>query len=145
MEGCLFCQIAAGDIPSHWVYEDDALLAFLDIAPVREGHSLIIPKAHHRHFDDLPADLAARIIQLGQRLARTMKPMFGVARVGFLFTGNDVDHAHGHVIPMREKDDLTSRRYIAEEVVTYRNPPQPPRDEMARVASALRDALRGPV
>lgn len=141
MDGCLFCRISAGEIPSHRVYEDDALLAFLDVAPIREGHALIIPKAHHRHFDDLPADLAGRIMQIGQRLAKAMKPMFGVDRVGFMFTGNDIEHAHGHLVPMREKDDLTSRRYIVEDTVTYRMPPRPPGEELARVAERLREAI----
>lgn len=142
LDGCLFCRIAAGEISSHRVYEDDVLVAFLDIAPIRPGHIQIIPKAHYRYFDDLPADLAARIVELGQRFARAMKPMFGVERVAFAFIGNDIDHAHAHVFPAHVKDDLTSRRYIAEEVITYRAPPRPPDEEMARTARELRSALK---
>ena len=73
---CLFCKIGASKIPSFKVYEDDELLAFLDIAPIREGHVLIIPKAHHDYFDDLPNDLASRIMNLAQRIAKIQKKLY---------------------------------------------------------------------
>jgi histidine triad (HIT) family protein len=56
---CLFCRIAAGEIPAHRIAEDDLTLAFLDLHPIRPGHALVIPKAHHVWFEDLP-DEAAR-------------------------------------------------------------------------------------
>ena len=63
-------------------------------------------------FERLPPDLAGKILSLAQQLARRMKAVYGVERVGFVFTGTDVPHAHAHVVPMHEKTDFTSARYI---------------------------------
>jgi histidine triad (HIT) family protein len=109
---CLFCEIAAGARAATVVYEDDDVLAFLDIAPIRPGHTQIIPRAHFATFEVLPPALAARILTLGQQLASRMKAVYQVDRVAFLFTGGDVPHAHAHVVPMREQTDITSARYI---------------------------------
>jgi len=138
---CLFCGIAAGHIPSHRVAESENLVAFLDIAPIRPGHVQIVPRAHHPYFDDLPPALASEVVQLGQRLARALKRIYGVERVAFVFTGGDVAHAHAHLVPMVEGDDITSRRYIAEAVVTYRDPPRPPAAEQEERASRIRAEL----
>ncbi|MBD3844847.1 HIT family protein [Bosea sp. SSUT16] len=140
-DDCLFCGITSGRIPSHRVAESENLVAFLDIAPVRPGHVQIVPRAHHAYFDDLPPELAAEIIQLGQRMAKALKAIYGVGRVAFMFTGNDFAHAHAHLIPMVRSDDVTSRRYIAEEVVTYRNPPRPPVTEQEETAARIRQEL----
>ncbi|WP_425049813.1 HIT family protein [Psychromarinibacter sp. S121] len=138
---CLFCGIACGDVPAAIVYEDDELVAFLDTMPIRRGHVQIIPRAHYPYFDDLPGDLAGRMLVLGQRLARAMKQVYGVQRVGFAFTGGDVDHAHAHVVPLHEKTDLTSRRYIAEERLTFTELPALTPDEAAAVVAELKHVL----
>lgn len=65
--------------------------------------------------------IACRIIHLGQCLACALKPLYRVPRVAFLFTGADYGRTYAHVIPMHEKTDITSRRYIAEEILTFRN------------------------
>ncbi len=140
-DGCLFCGITAGHIPSHRVAESENLVAFLDIAPVRPGHVLIATRAHYPYFDDLPPKLAAEIIQLGQRLAKVLKAIYGVDRVAFLLTGKDFAHVHAHLIPMVRGDDVTSRRYIVEEVVTYRDLPRPPAMEQEETASRIRQEL----
>ena len=137
-ERCLFCEITAGRVPSHRVAESENLVAFLDIAPVRPGHVQIVPRAHYPYFDELPPELAAEIVQLGQQVAKALKAIYGVPRVAFLFTGNDFAHAHAHLIPMVRSDDVTSRRYIAEEVVTYHDLPRPPQAEQAETASRIR-------
>lgn len=118
--GCLFCAITAGTIPARIICESDNLVAFLDIQPVREGHTLIVPRQHHAYFDDMPAELAAEVVAMGQRIARIQKTLYGVERVGFMFTGTDIAHVHAHVVPLHEPTDLTSRRYIAEEQLTFR-------------------------
>lgn len=143
MKNCLFCAIASGDVPSHRVCETDDVVAFLDIHPVRPGHTLIIPRAHHAYFDDLPSDVAANIVALGQRLAKRMKARYGAPRVGFAFTGIDVPHTHAHVIPMMEATDLTSRRYIAEERLTFRLTPRADDAELASMAAVMRAELAG--
>ncbi|MFD2263180.1 HIT family protein [Lacibacterium aquatile] len=142
MRPCLFCAIANETIPAHIVHQDERLIAFLDIGPIRPGHVQIVPREHFSFFDDLPPDLAAEIVHLGQRLAKALKEIYGVPRVGFLFTGSDVPHVHAHIVPLHTGDDITSRRYIVEETVTYRNPPRPPEDEMAQTGTRLREMLK---
>ena len=112
MSDCLFCKIARQEIPAVTLHEDPDLIAFLDLQPVRKGHTLIIPRQHFETFDALPEALAGKIVTLGQKLARRMKEVFGVERVAFLFTGVHVAHAHAHVVPMHEQMDITSQRYI---------------------------------
>ena len=119
MDGCPFCGIAAGRIEAARVWEDDDVVAFLDRTPIREGHTLITPRLHAEDFVQLPASVAAHIQEVGQRLARRMKMVYRVERVAFLYTGGDLPHVHAHVVPMHEKTDITSARYIVrpEEVV----------------------------
>lgn len=139
---CLFCRIARREIPAHIIYEDDYLVAFLDTGPIRPGHVQIIPRDHYPTFDDLTAELASRIVVLGQRFARILKARNGVSRAAFLFTGGDIAHAHAHVLPMIAPTDITSRRYIAEEAITFRPIPRPSEEELGRVAFTLREALK---
>lgn len=138
---CLFCRIARREIPAHIVYEDDHLVAFLDTGPIRPGHVQIIPRDHYPTFDDLTAELASRIIVLGQRLARILKERNHVSRAAFLFTGGDIAHAHAHVLPLIAPTDITSRRYIAEERITFQPIARPSDEELGRVALGLRQAL----
>jgi histidine triad (HIT) family protein len=142
MPECLFCRIAAGSIPAHIVHEDELVVAFLDIGPIRPGHTQIIPRKHFDYFEDLPDDIASRVLQIGQRLAKSMKALYRVERVGFLFTGGDIAHAHAHVVPMHAPTDITSRRYITNGEVNFAALPCPEADEMRTVAEQLRDALR---
>ena len=109
---CPFCRIARHESESVLVYENANIMAFLDIAPIRPAHTLIIPKLHVDAFENLADELAAEIITFGQRLARHMKTVYAVERVAFLFTGSDVPHAHAHVVPMHETTDITSARYL---------------------------------
>lgn len=135
---CLFCRIARGEAPAHIVHQDERLIAFLDIHPIRPGHLQIVPRDHYAYFDDLPSDLAADAIRLGQRLAVLLKRTERVRRVSFCFTGGDIAHAHAHVVPLLAPTDLTSRRYIAEENLTFRPTPRIPDAELAAQAERLR-------
>lgn len=138
---CLFCRIVRGEIGASVVHEDARLVAFLDIMPIRPGHLQIAPKAHHETFEVLPPDLAAEILVLGQRLARVMKRLYAVERVAFLFSGGDIAHAHAHLVPMHEKTDITSRRYIVDAAPTFGSLPRASSEALAQTAGALRDAL----
>jgi histidine triad (HIT) family protein len=141
MNECVFCRIARGEDRSEIIYEDDHVIALMDICPIRPGHAQIIPREHFPYFDDLPEVIASRIIHLGQRLSRAMKALYGVPRVAFLFTGGDHAHAHAHVVPMYEKTDITSRRYIAEEKLTFCSVARAPFEELAATAAQLRGRL----
>ena len=112
MTECPFCKIADKSIRAAVLWEDADLLVFLDRCSIREGHSQVITKRHYETFDKMPAELAGRMVKVGQLLARRLKTIYGVERVAFLFTGGDVPHVHAHVVPMHEKTDITSARYI---------------------------------
>jgi histidine triad (HIT) family protein len=139
---CLFCRIARHEIAAHVLHEDDLVMAFLVLCPIRPGHTLIIPKAHFDYFDDVPPDAVGPIVGLGQRLAVAMKALYRVPRVAFLFSGGDLPHAHAHVVPMHEKEDITSRQYIAERELTFRDAARMPDAELSAVAQDIREALK---
>jgi histidine triad (HIT) family protein len=143
MSECVFCAIARGAAQAEIVCADDQVIALMDICPIRPGHAMIIPRDPFAYFEDLPGATASRIVHLGQRLSRAMKALYGVERVAFLFTGGDHAHAHAHahVVPMHEKTDITSRRYIAEETLTFRSTPRASADDLAAAAAQLRQAI----
>ena len=109
---CAFCGIARDGAQAVVLYEDTDVVAFLDRAPIRPGHAQVIPRRHVVSFDELPGPLATTIVTLAQRLAMRMKAVFHVERVALLFSGGDVAHVHAHVIPLHEKTDITSARYL---------------------------------
>lgn len=111
MQDCVFCKIIAGDIPCQKLYEDDRVFAFLDNRPVRTGHAMVIPKIHVDHFIDLDDGLAAHICKVGNALGRKMQSVLKPLRVGFVVSGFGVAHAHYHVIPMWDANDITSCVY----------------------------------
>jgi len=139
---CLFCRIATRAVAADVVHEEEHLLAFLDVHPIRPGHVLIVPKRHFDYFENAPADIAASIVALGQRFALVMKQIYRVPQVGFLFTGSDIPHVHAHVVPMHEKTDLTSRRYIVERTLTFAETARASADELSATAALLAGALR---
>jgi histidine triad (HIT) family protein len=140
---CVFCRIARREIAAHIVHEDDRLIAFLDRGPIRPGHTQIVPRDHFPYFDEAPSEVVCAIAHTAQKIARALKVLYRVPRVAFLFTGADIDHVHAHVVPMLEKTDITSRRYIIEDAVTFRAMPQASEVELAGSAEALRTALAG--
>jgi histidine triad (HIT) family protein len=140
---CIFCRIARREITAHIVHEDDRLIAFLDRGPIRPGHTQIVPRDHFPYFDDAPAEIVGAIAQTGQKIARALKRLYRVPRVAILFTGADIAHVHAHVVPMLEKTDITSRRYIVEDAITFHAMPHASEAELASSAEALRMALAG--
>lgn len=105
MEECVFCQIIKGKIPCHKIYEDDLFLAFLDINPVTPGHTLLIPKEHYRWVYNVPQ--FGQYWQTAQKIALAIKnssinPDF----ISFLTIGDEVHHAHIHIIPRKINDSV---------------------------------------
>jgi histidine triad (HIT) family protein len=138
---CLFCDMVRGRIGSNAVFETERLMAFLDIHPIRRGHVQVIPREHFAYFEDLPSEIAGEIVVLAQKIARAQKRLYRVERVAFLFAGGDIAHVHAHVVPMMEKTDITSRRYIKEEVLTFAPTAQASHEELNAVAIELKDAI----
>ena len=141
MTDCLFCKIAAGDLPVHRIHEDAHIMAFLDLHPIRRGHALVIPKAHHVWFEDLPEDLATRITSCAQRIARAMKQLYKVERVSMFYTGIHVPHAHAHVVPMFHIHDVSSAAYLQSGLEHFTTPPQLAAAVMEQTALELRNSL----
>ena len=142
IEHCLFCRIAAGRLPAHFVYESPKVVAFLDIRPIRIGHIQVIPRAHFDYYDTIPLETLTEMASVGQQLAPILRHLFAVDRVAFLFTGGDIPHAHAHVVPMVEATDITSRQYIAEQTITFRDRPRVPDSELSATAKSLRLRLQ---
>jgi histidine triad (HIT) family protein len=111
MRDCIFCQIAAGEMPAVRVLETPTVLAFLDIAPVHYGHTLVIPKTHHRNLLELPDGLWMEMGQVCRRVAQVLQatlsaPGFNLGMNNFEAAGQVVFHAHLHVIPRYHNDGL---------------------------------------
>ncbi|MBI4435161.1 HIT family protein [Candidatus Uhrbacteria bacterium] len=100
MSNCLFCKIIAGEIPCHKVWEDDAHLAFLDINPIREGHTLVIPKAHAPYLFDMDDPSYQSVLATAKQVAGRLKEVFQVLRIGVAVEGFAVDHVHVHLVPL---------------------------------------------
>lgn len=97
MENCIFCKIAAGEIPAHKVYESDDFLAFLDIHPLSPGHTLVIPKQHYRWVWDVPK--AGDYFEVVKKIAQAQKKAFGTDFILSKIIGEEVPHAHIWVYP----------------------------------------------
>ena len=106
----LFTRIIQGEIPCHRVGEDDRFLAFLDIAPLREGHTLVIPKVEVDRFFDLPADVLSGIMPFAQEVAAGIQKAIPCDRVGVAVIGLEVPHAHVHLIPIDRMSDMDFAR-----------------------------------
>lgn len=108
-EGCRFCEIVSGSVPSQVVLEDRRSLAFLDNRPLFPGHSLLVPREHHDTLLDVRPDLMAELFGNAQLLARAMEG--GLEAEGSFVAINNrvsqsVPHLHVHVVPRRRKDGL---------------------------------------
>jgi len=113
---CVFCEIAKGNIPSAKVYEDDKVLAILDLSQVTKGHTLVMPKEHYDTLLDVPAETLHRMIEVSRLIAeKQMKNLgakgFNILNNGFETAGQTVMHAHIHVIPRYGKDDAIEVKF----------------------------------
>ncbi len=111
-ENCIFCKIAAGDIPSATIYEDDDFRVILDIEPASKGHALILPKEHYANLYELPDELAAKALVVAKKVISKMTDIVGCDGYNVLqnngeTAGQTVFHFHMHLIPRYEKDDVT--------------------------------------
>jgi len=102
----IFTRIIKGDIPSYRVAEDEYFLAFLDINPLREGHTLVIPKTETDHFFDLDDNYLSRILLFAKPIAKAIEKSFDCNRCGLIVVGLEVPHAHIHLIPINRVNDM---------------------------------------
>lgn len=111
MEDCIFCKIINNEIPSHKVYEDDLVLAFLDTNSMSKGHTLIIPKKHANDVFDIEDIYLERIALVAKKISQKIKDNLGADGVNFYHASGvhaeqSVFHFHLHVIPRRKDDDI---------------------------------------
>ena len=110
MENCIFCKIAAGEIPSATLYEDDDFRVILDLGPAAKGHSLILPKSHYANLYEIPEELAGKAMKLAKRMGERMVPALGADGLNVVqnngeVAGQTVFHFHMHLIPRYKGDE----------------------------------------
>lgn len=106
----IFSKIIAGEIPSYKIAENDKFFAFLDIFPLREGHTLIVPKLEVDNFFDVPDDYLTEMLLFAKPIAKAIEKAFDCDRCGLSVVGLEVPHAHLHLVPIDSADDLNFTR-----------------------------------
>jgi len=140
MEDCLFCQIVDGQLPSRAVYEDETTLAFLDVNPLARGHTLVIPKDHCQHVQDcdpgLAGDLFATVASITPAVeAAVDAPATTIAVNNGEAAGQEVPHAHVHVVPRWDDDGFGPIHEL------FSAPAEVDEDELDELEADIRDGL----
>ncbi|MFL0580122.1 HIT family protein [Dietzia sp. 179-F 9C3 NHS] len=128
----VFSKIIAGELPGRFVWQDPEVVAFLTIAPVAQGHTLVVPRAEVDRWTDLEPALLTRLNEVAQAVGKAVIQGFGASRAGYLIAGFEVPHTHIHVFPANDMSgfDLT----VAD--------PDTPAEESDAAADTLRRTLR---
>ncbi len=127
----LFSRIIQGEIPCHKVAENDEFLAFLDIMPLRKGHTLVIPKEEIDYIFDLEDGKLGRMMAFSKQVAKGIKAEFPCRQVGLTVIGLEVPHAHIHLIPINGIADMD----FSQSKLTLAS------DELASIAAAIREKI----
>lgn len=111
MKECLFCKIRDREEPASFVYEDELVMAFLDINPLAKGHTLVIPRVYFENIFEIEKDVLARIMQAAKEISRRMEEVLGIGGVNIvnnsgLASEQTVFHFHLHMIPRRMGDNI---------------------------------------
>lgn len=140
MVDCLFCAIAAGEIPSCKLYQDERTFAFLDINPLRRGHALVIPKLHTPKLADASKEDAAAVMLATKAVAAALADLTGdpdatIAINDGPAAGQEIAHLHVHIVPRDADDGFPPIHGLF-------GPPTPgDKDDLAVLAAQVRDAL----
>lgn len=102
----IFTKIIAGEIPCHKVAETDDHIAFLDINPIAEGHTLVVPKKEIDYFFDLPDELMQSTMNLSKTIANAIDEALNPLRTGVIVQGLEVPHAHLHLVPLYKESQV---------------------------------------
>jgi len=128
----LFTKIIEGQLPAHFVWKDEACVAFLSIAPLKPGHTLVVPRAEVDHWLDLEPETVAHLSLVTHSIGRAIMQAYRPVKVGSIILGLEVPHVHIHVAPIWSPTDLDFHNAKA----------GTPQAELAREAETLRNALR---
>lgn len=128
----IFSKIIAGEIPSYSIAEDDKHYAFLDINPLAEGHTLVVPKREVDYIFDLSDNEFAELQLFAKRVAEAIRATMPCKRVGVAVIGLEVPHAHIHLVPVNTEADLDFRREKL----------KPAPERMAEIASSIAENFK---
>ena len=114
VDDCVFCKMVAGQVPVTKIYEDEVVLAFLDIGPISDGHILVIPKQHFERLHDCPGELLGQVGSCLGKIAKAISTAMNSDGYNVLCNngraaGQLVEHLHFHIIPRNSGDDLFDR------------------------------------
>jgi histidine triad (HIT) family protein len=112
MPDCIFCDLSKQVVPSHKVYENDTIYAFLDKHPINPGHVLVVPKVHEPEFYKLNQGMYASLMNAVKLIASRVSDVMKPKKVGLIVAGWDIPHTHVHIVPMREYHDITSKSLL---------------------------------
>jgi len=135
-DNCIFCKIAAGEIPSRTVYEDNDFRVILDLGPASKGHALILPKDHAANLMELDDEIAAKVLPVAKKVGRAMMKSLGCAGLNMIQNngeeaGQTVMHFHVHMIP----------RYTGANEISLWKPGTASDEEMDAAAKLIREAV----
>lgn len=111
MQDCIFCKIVKKELPAFIFYEDEFVIAFLDINPLVEGHTLVVPKTHYESIFDIDEEVLQKIISVSQKISKRIKEALRVEGVNLVnasgaAAGQSVPHFHLHIIPRGAGDEI---------------------------------------
>lgn len=115
MPDSIFTQIIKGEIPAHKIYEDERVIAFLDIHPINSGHTLVVPKKQIDHIWDLDDDDYFYLWKITKQLGVHIKKVLNSPRVGIVVEGYGVPHVHIHLIPLLNPEDIKRHQDLTAE------------------------------
>ena len=127
----VFTRIITGEWPGRFVYRDDVCAAFLSIAPLQPGHTLVVPIEEIDHWIDAPPELNAHLLSVAQRIGMAQQQAFNPTKVAMIIAGLEVPHLHLHVVPMRTEADLHFANAD----------PSPSPESLDEAAAKIREAL----
>lgn len=127
----IFTKIINGEIPCHKIAEDEHHIAFLDINPVSEGHTLVVPKEEVDYLFDLPDDRLKSLMLFAKNIAHGLDRAMGCMRTGVIVEGLEVPHAHIHLIPI----------YSTDQVVALHGAKTVDQESLARTADKIRKSM----
>ena len=128
----LFTKIIEGELPAHFVWKDALCVGFLSIAPLKPGHTLVVPRAEVDHWLDLEPETVAHLSVVAQKIGKAQMRAYAPVRVGTIVLGLEVPHVHVHVAPIWTPTDLDF----------HNAKPGTPQEDLVREAETMRRALR---
>jgi histidine triad (HIT) family protein len=135
-DSCIFCRIVHKQVPASYVYEDEKVIAFLDIKPLNEGHTLIIPKVHYENIFDIPQELNAYLHGITKQVAIAVKKAtksdgISIIQQNGKAANQDVPHLHVHIIP----------RYNGQKMPSFSKTLESDKEKLNQTAEKIRNQL----